>query len=95
MSQPFRRRVEERSSAALARLSRVPVWLPLVAVLALTVAGLAIRGPAGAMLLLVLGALVGWLCYVSWPVLDPNARLVRLLVVAIVVGLAVWQFPRS
>jgi uncharacterized protein DUF6703 len=94
MSQPFRRRVEERSAAALDRLHRFPAWLPLVVVLALTVAGLSVHGPAGALILLVLAALVGFLCYLSWPVLTGNARLVRLLVLALVVAAAVWQARR-
>jgi hypothetical protein len=92
MSQPFRRRVEQRSTAVLSRLRSFPTWLPLVVALALTVAGLAIRGPLGAAFLLILAALLGWLCYLGWPTLPSNARLVRLLVLAIVLAVAVRQY---
>jgi hypothetical protein len=92
MSQPFRRRVEQRSSAALSRLSRFPTWLPLVVVLALTVAGLTIRGPLGALFLLVLAAVIGLLCYLSWPVLSGNARLVRVLVLALLLAAVIRQY---
>jgi hypothetical protein len=95
MSQPFRRKFEQRSAGVLSRLSRAPAWLPLVIVLVLTVAGLLIRGPAGALLLLVLAALVGWLCYLSWPTLAGNARAVRLLVLAILVAVAIRQYTLS
>jgi hypothetical protein len=92
MSQPFRRRVEQRSSTVLSRLSRFPTWLPLVITLVLTVAGLAVRGPLGAASLLILAALLGWLCYLGWPTLSNNARLVRLLVLAIVLAAAIRQY---
>jgi hypothetical protein len=95
MTQPFRRKLEQRSAVVLSRLSRLPVWLPLVAVLVLTVVGLLVRGPVGALLLLVLTALAGWLCYLSWPTLAGNARAVRLLVLAILVVLAIRQYTLS
>lgn len=95
MTQPFRRRFEQRSAGVLSRMSRVPVWLPLVVVLVLTVAGLLVHGPVGALLLLVLAALVGWLCYLGWPSLAGNARAVRLLVLAILVVLAIRQYTLS
>jgi hypothetical protein len=92
MSQPFRRRVEQRSATVLSQLSRFPTWLPLVIVLALTVAGLAVRGPLGAAFLLMLAALIGWLCYLGWPAFPSNARLIRLLVLAILLATAVRQY---
>jgi Family of unknown function (DUF6703) len=95
MSQPFRDRVEQRSAAALARLSRFPAWLPLVVALALTVAGLLIPGPLGALLLLVLAALLGWLGYLSWPALGGSARVVRLLVLALILAAAARQYTLS
>lgn len=92
MSQPFRRRVEQRSSVVLSRLNRFPTWLPLVFVLALTVAGLLIRGPLGAAFLAVLTALIALLCYLSWPILSANARLVRLLVIGLLLVATVRQY---
>ena len=92
MPEPFRRRVERHSASALARLGRLPSWVPLVLVVALTAGGLLIRGPVGAALLAVLAALVGWLAYLSWPALPPNARLVRMLVLGLVVAAAIRQY---
>lgn len=92
MSQPFRRRVEERSATVLSRLSRFPTWLPLVITLALTVAGLAVRGPLGAACLVALAGLIGWLCYLAWPALSSNARLIRLLVLVVLLAAAVRQY---
>ncbi len=92
MPEPCRRRVEQRSAALLGRLRRLPTWLPLVVVLGLTVAGLLLRGPGGALLLAVLALLLGWLCYLSWPVLQPSGRLVRVLVIALVLAAAVRQY---
>jgi hypothetical protein len=92
MSEPFRRRVERRSTALLGRLGRLPTWVPLAAVVGLTAAGLWVRGPAGALLLVVLAVLIGWLGYLSWPALPSNARLVRVVVVAVVAAAAVRQY---
>ena len=80
---PLRRAVERRSGPVLVLLSRqhravVPV---LSAVLLLL--GLFLPPPAGLPFLLVLLAFIGWLTYLSWPVLLPGARAVRCAVVAL------------
>ena len=92
MPEPFRRRVERRSAGLLARLGRLPTWLPLVLVVALTAGGLLLPGPAGAFLLAVLALLVAWLAYLSWPALPPNARMLRLAVLGLVVLAAARQY---
>jgi hypothetical protein len=92
MPEPFRRRVERGSAGVLARLARLPSWLPLVVVVALTAGGLLLRGPAGAALLAVLALLVGWLAYLSWPALSPAARLVRVLMLGLVIAAAIRQY---
>ena len=92
MSEPFRRRVEQRSTLLLARVGSLPTWFPLVVVLGLTLAGLLIRGPVGALLLAVLALLLGWLAYLGWPALKPNGRLVRVAVVIVVLAAAVRQY---
>ncbi|MDP9433926.1 MAG: hypothetical protein M3P93_01480, partial [Actinomycetota bacterium] len=83
----LRAAVEQRSAVPLAWLSLRPRWVPLVVVLALLLgAGLLPPAAGLACLVLVLG-LVGWLTYLSWPVLGPGARAARLAVVAMVVAL--------
>src|SRR5262249_42541744 len=88
MPEPFRRRVEQRSAGVLARVSRLPGWLPLVLVVGLTAGGLLVRGPAGAALLAVLALLLAWLAYLGWPALSPTARLARMVVLVLVVAAA-------
>lgn len=86
---PFRRAVEQRSSTLLVVLSGQPRWLlPLVS--ALLLAGVVFLPSAPAVLCLaVVLALVGWLSYLSWPVVDTRGRLIRvgLLVLLLVLGL--------
>ena len=78
-SAPGRRGVVERVSApALVWLSSKPTFtLPVLSVLLLVV-GLAAPTALGVPVLLVLAALVGWLSYLSWPVVHGVQRLLRL-----------------
>ena len=80
-----------RAAVLLVRLSQLPRWAVLLPVLAAVVAGLAIPGLAGALFLLAVAALLGWLLATAWPVLAPAARLPRIVTIAIVVGYAVWK----
>lgn len=75
----------------LVLLSRLPRWVVLIGLLAVVVAGLALPGALGAVLLLVIAAVLGWLLQVAWPVLAAAARLPRLLTIALVVGYAGWK----
>jgi hypothetical protein len=92
MSQPYRDRAEHASAWLLVRLNRVPLWLPLVAVLAVALGGLLLRGPVAAGLLGVLAAVLAWLGFLSWPRLPLAGRLLRLLAVGLVVLLAVLRY---
>ena len=84
----LRRGLELRSGPALVLLGRLPRAVPFLVVLALLVGGLALQGPAGALLLLLLAAFAGWVTYLAWPVLVPGARSVRVLVLVLLVGAA-------
>ncbi|MGH8866819.1 MAG: DUF6703 family protein, partial [Actinomycetes bacterium] len=86
-----RARLERVSAPLLVWLTRVPRWAVAVLMAALVVAGLALEGPAGAACLLVLGAFLGWLLAVSWPVLPASSRVVRVVVVVAVLVVAVVQ----
>lgn len=89
MALPLRRRVELTAGPLVVLLSRLPRIVPFLLVLVLAVAGLLTGGPVGAVLLLVLAALLGVLLYLAWPALPPQARTVRLVMVVLVVGRAV------
>lgn len=65
-------------------LSRSPRFVPFLVVAALLVSGLVVKGAVGAVLLLVLAALLGSLLALSWPALQPGARLLRVAVVGLV-----------
>lgn len=88
-SDPLRRRVERAAGPLVVLLARLPRAVPFLAVLVLLVAGLVLRGAAGAGLLLALAALLGLLLFLSWPRLEGQSRLLRLLVLTLLVGRAV------
>ncbi len=79
-----RRSVERRSGPLLVVLSGLPrLLVPLIS-LALLIGCLSLPAGYGAACLAVLGLLVGWLSYLSWPVVHAQARLVRLATLALV-----------
>ena len=82
---PARREVARLSAPLLAWLSvRPKLLLPLVSV-ALLIAGLALPPPVGVPLLVLLLLIVGWLVYLSWPVIEGPARLIRLALLGLLV----------
>jgi hypothetical protein len=91
---PARESAERRSARPLIFLHQLPVWIAPVAAVVLLVAGLAVRGPGGAVALVGVAAALGWLAAVSWPRLSAGGRLGRLLAVAVMLGLAAWQATR-
>ena len=82
---------QPRGRALLVLLARLPRPAVLLLTLGLVVAGLFLPGIPGAVLLLVVGALLAWLLALAWPVLAPAARLPRVLTVALVLGYAAWK----
>jgi hypothetical protein len=82
-------RPPSRSAVALQRLSRLPKLLVPAVVLAMTVAGLAAPPVVAVPCLLLVAAFLAWLGAMSWPVLDPFGRLMRVLTVTLLVGAAV------
>ena len=80
----LRRSVERRSAPVLLWLSTRPRVLLPAAVLVLLVSGLAAPGAYAVPLLLLLALLLAWLSYLSWPALQPGARVLRAAVLAMV-----------
>jgi len=91
---PGRETTEHRSAVPLTYLRQLPRWTIPVLSVALLVAGLAIKGPGGAAAIALLLVFLGWLAYLSWPKLDPAGRLLRVIILAGGVALAVWQALR-
>ena len=75
--------------ALLVRLSRLPPLLAPGIVLLLTFAGLAAPAWVGAPCLVVVAAFLSWLGALSWPILDPRGRTLRVLTVGLLLGAAV------
>jgi hypothetical protein len=85
---------ERRSAKPLIYLHQLPPWVVPILMAGLLVAGLALRGPAGAVALVVLAGLLGWLASVSWPRLSAGGRLGRLAAVGLLLALAAFQATR-
>jgi hypothetical protein len=75
----------------LVRITALPRWVFVVGLTALLVGGLLLSNPIGGVLLLILATFIGWLLLLSWPVVAPKGRLLRLLVVLAVAGVGVSQ----
>lgn len=80
--------VERRSAPALLWFSSKPkVLLPGFTVLLLVV-GLAAPTAVGVPVLVALALLIGWLSYLSWPVVDTAPRLLRAATLGLVLAAA-------
>jgi hypothetical protein len=83
--------MEQRSATPLLWLHQLPRWLLPVLAVALLVTGLAVAGWAGAVFLLGLAGVLGWLAAVSWPRLNVPGRALRVLLIGLVVAAAVLR----
>jgi hypothetical protein len=95
VSQPQGHRPNRVNAAALLWLNSRPRWLLGVILIAVALGGLLIPGLVGTLLLLVLAALLAWLAAMSWPRVDAAGRLLRVLVVALIVGSAILPLNRT
>lgn len=73
----LRHRIERASEPLLGWLTRQPKLLLPVLAAGLLIAGLTAPASWGAVLLAVLLSLLGWLSYLSWPVLHRPQRVLR------------------
>jgi hypothetical protein len=91
---PARQAAERRSARPLLYLHQLPRWVPPVVLALLLVVGLAVKGPAGAVALCAVAAVLGWLATLSWPRLTTGGRAGRLLTVAVLLAVAGYQAAR-
>ena len=82
---PLRRTVERRSAPVLLWLSSRPRFVLPVLVAVLLIGGLAAPTAYALPLQLLLGLLLLWLSYLSWPALDGRARMLRAAMLALIV----------
>jgi hypothetical protein len=90
-SPQIRQSIERLSLRPAAYLRHLPRWLPPVVLAALFIGGLAVHGWGGAVMLLIVTAFLAWLAVLSWPALAPQTRLLRVLALAVLLALCVWQ----
>ncbi len=91
---PVRQATERRSARPLMYLYQLPVWVAPLLLVVLLIAGLAMRGPAGAAALCGVAVVLGWLATLSWPQLSATGRLGRVLGIGLVLALAGLQAIR-
>lgn len=77
-----------RSAAVLGYLARLPRFVLVLGVLALVLAGLFAPGLIGALLLVLVATLAGWLAWITWSGQPAGTRLLRVLVIAALLVMA-------
>ena len=82
----LRGKVERASAPALVWLTSRPRFVVPVLSAVLLIGGLAAPVPVGVPLLLLLVLLVGWLSYLSWPVVEGFRRFLRLGTIGLVLA---------
>jgi hypothetical protein len=89
-----RQAVERFSARPLVFLHQLPRWVLLLVVLGLLISGFAVPGWIGAIALLLVAVLLGWLAYLSWPSINAPGRVLRVIALACMVVIVVWQARR-
>jgi hypothetical protein len=89
-----RQAVERFSARPLVFLTQLPRWVLLLVVLGLLISGFAVPGLIGAIALLLVAILLGWLAYLSWPSINASGRVLRVIALACMVVIVVWQARR-
>lgn len=87
----LRTAVAERSRGLVVWLSRLPQFVIPAAMVALMVVGLAASIAVALPALLLIMVFVGWLAYLSWPVISGGQRTIRLLAIGLVLLAAVGR----
>jgi hypothetical protein len=72
-------------------MSRLPSYVVPGAMLVLMVVGLSAPLALAVPALVIAALFVGWLAYLSWRVLDAKGRLLRVVMVALVIGALVGR----
>ncbi|MEP6666403.1 MAG: DUF6703 family protein [Nocardioidaceae bacterium] len=88
-SSATREALSARSRGILLQLSQLPTLVIPGAMLVLMLVGLSAPLPFALPALAVIAVFVAWLAYLSWPILDSRARLLRIVMLAVVIGAAV------
>ena len=82
----LRKSVTDASAPLLLRIHSLNKFLVPVLIAALMLLGLVLPPPFAGMSLSVVCLFIGWLMYLSWPLLDPRSKLIRSIVLIILVA---------
>lgn len=82
----LRKRITDLSAPALLRIHGLPKFLVPGLIAILMLLGLFLSAPYSGISLTIVSAFIGWLMYLSWPLLDSKSRLIRLLVFLILIA---------
>lgn len=86
-----RESLERFSYPLLVRMRQIPRWIMVILPAVLLFAGLVMPNNLawlGGLLLALVGVFLAWLLLLSWPILSMNSRLLRLIVIIAVFGIA-------
>ena len=89
---PLRSRVEKVSFPLLAKIHALPRLVVPLATLVLVAVGAFAPLPVALLALAMVLVFIAWIAYLSWPVVPPAARLLRVVMVALLIGLAASRF---
>ena len=92
MAATLRKRIEVLSAPTLIRMHSLPRAIVPVIIILLMFVGLVKDNVTGGIALLVVCTFVGWLLYLSWPLLESRARILRALTVLLVFLAALSKF---
>jgi hypothetical protein len=92
MAPTLRKRIEVLSAPTLIRMHSLPRAIVPVLIILLMFVGLVKDNATGGIALLAVCAFVGWLLYLSWPLLESRARILRALTVLLVFLAALSKF---
>lgn len=82
----LRKRITDMSAPTLLRIHGLPKFLVPGLIAVLMLLGLFSPAPYSGIALTVVCIFIGWLMYLSWPLLDSKSRMIRLLVFLILVA---------
>lgn len=86
MTNSIRKRLETASAPLLVRLHTMPRFLVPLLLLSSLLLGFMTTGIVSYVALLFVALFVSWLLLLSWPLLEPGARLLRSAVVVMLLG---------
>lgn len=89
MPGPLRAALEKHSYRMLLYFNSLPRAVPFAVVGGLLIAGLVTSGVLSFVALLLVGLFLGWLALLSWPLVSPGGRLLRVACTLVVLAAAV------